>query len=213
MGRTSGHKWVGAVVAVGLLWATCAAAAEPRVLFLRGWFGVFSTGLDGIADDLKAKGIKAEVAGHLYWQTGLTEILKARAAGKAGPIILVGHSQGANNVIDIARGLEAQNIPVDLVVTLAPFMQYPVPANVKQAVNYYQQGGWGAPIEGAPGFHGKILNVNVNDDPSVTHINIDKSTRVRADIVRMVTSLVKPHEASNGAPAANGMAYSQAPER
>jgi len=213
MGRTSGHKWAGAVVAVGLLWATCAAAAEPHVLFLRGWFGVFSTGLDGMADDLKAKGIKAEVAGQLYWQTGLTEILKARAAGKTGPIILVGHSQGANNVIDIARGLEARNIPVDLVVTLAPFMQYPVPANVKQAVNYYQQGGWGAPLEGAPGFHGKIMNVNVNDDPSVTHINIDKSTRVRADIVRMVTSLVKPHEVANGAPAANGMAYSQAPER
>jgi hypothetical protein len=212
MGRTSGPKWVGAVVAVGLLWATCAAAAEPRVLFLRGWFGVFSTGLDGIADDLKAKGVKAEVAGHLYWQTGLTDILKARAAGKAGPIILIGHSQGANNVIDIARGLEAQNIPVDLVITLAPFMQYPVPANVKQAVNYYQQGGWGAPIEGAPGFHGKIMNVNVNDDPSVTHINIDKSTRVRADIVRMVTSLVKPHEASNGTAAAKGIAYSQAPE-
>ena len=212
MGRTSGLKWIGAVVAVGLLWATCAAAAEPRVLFLRGWFGVFSTGLDGIADDLKAKGVKAEVAGHLYWQTGLTDILKARAAGKAGPIILIGHSQGANNVIDIARGLEAQNIPVDLIITLAPFMQYPVPANVKQAVNYYQQGGWGAPIEGAPGFHGKIMNVNVNDDPSVTHINIDKSTRVRADIVRMVTSLVKPHEASNGASAAKGIAYSQAPE-
>jgi hypothetical protein len=192
------------------LWATCASAAEPRVLFLRGWFGVFSTGLDGIADDLKAKGIKAEVAGHLYWQTGLTDILKARAAGKAGPIILVGHSQGANNVIDIARGLEAQNIPVDLVVTLAPFMQYPVPANVRQAVNY-QQGGWGAPLEGAPGFHGKIMNVNVNDDPSVTHINIDKSTRVHADVVRMITSLVKPHEASNGASAAKGIAYSQAP--
>jgi hypothetical protein len=200
---------VGAVVAVGLLWATCAAAAEPRVLFLRGWFGVFSTGLDGIADDLKAKGIKAEVAGHLYWQTGLAEILKARAAGKTGPIILVGHSQGANNVIDIARGLEAHNIPVDLVVTLAPFMQYPIPANVKQAVNYYQQGGWGAPLEGAPGFHGKILNVNVGDDPSVSHINIDKSTRVHADIVRAVTSLVKPHEASNGAHSATGIAYSQ----
>ena len=211
MGRISGHKWVGAAVAVVLLWTTCASAAEPRVLFLRGWFGVFSTGLDGIADDLKAKGIKAEVAGHLYWQTGLTEILKARAAGKAGPIILVGHSQGANNVIDIARGLEAQNIPVDLVITLAPFMQYPVPANVKQAINYYQQGGWGAPLEGAPGFHGKIMNVNVNDDPSVTHINIDKSTRVHADVVRMITSLVKPHEASNGASAAKGIAYSQAP--
>ena len=45
--------------------ASFAAYAEPRVLLLRGWFGVFSTGLDSIADALRAKGIRADVVGHL----------------------------------------------------------------------------------------------------------------------------------------------------
>ena len=57
-------------VAIALLWCNCALAAEPRVLLLRGWFGVFSTGMDSLASELKAKGIKAEVAGHVYWSTG-----------------------------------------------------------------------------------------------------------------------------------------------
>src|SRR6187200_24679 len=50
-----------AVVAVMLaLFATSAAKAETRVYLLRGWFGVFSTGLDGLSQELRSKGIKAE---------------------------------------------------------------------------------------------------------------------------------------------------------
>src|SRR5215831_17094813 len=41
------------------------AAGTPRVILLRGWFGVFSMGLDTVTEELKAHGIKAEVAGHL----------------------------------------------------------------------------------------------------------------------------------------------------
>src|SRR6266702_8273860 len=94
--------WALAVISAALLWCNC-AAAEPRVLLLRGWFGVFSTGLDSLADELKPLGITAEVAGHLYWSTAVADIVRERAAGKTGPIVLVGHSQGANNVIDMAR--------------------------------------------------------------------------------------------------------------
>jgi hypothetical protein len=64
------------------------------VILLRGWFGVFSTGLDAIADALKAKGIRAEVAGHLQWKTAADEIRRERAQGKTDAIVLVGHSQG-----------------------------------------------------------------------------------------------------------------------
>ena len=121
--------WTGVVlvivVAFTVLWCNCAVAAETRVILLRGWFGVFSTGLDSLADELKAKGIKAEVAGHLYWSTAVADIVRERAAGKIGPIVLIGHSQGANNVIDAARSLQAHNIPVDLLVTLAPLLQIP----------------------------------------------------------------------------------------
>jgi hypothetical protein len=57
-------------MAIVPLWGSCALAGEhPRVLLLRGWFGVASTGLEALADEPKAKGIRVEVAGHLYWET------------------------------------------------------------------------------------------------------------------------------------------------
>lgn len=179
---------------VALLWCNCALAGEPRVLLLRGWFGVFSTGLDSLADELKAKGIKAEVAGHLYWTTAVSEILRERTGGNTGPIVLVGHSQGANNVIDMARSLEPHNVPVDLLVTLAPFMQDPIPANVVRAINYYQAPGWGAPLTADAGFHGKLANVDVGGDWSISHINIDKSARIHADLAREIVALVQAKE-------------------
>jgi hypothetical protein len=185
-------------MAIALLWCNCAAAAEPRVLLLRGWFGVFSTGLDSLAGELRAKGINAEVAGHLAWSTAVTDILRERAAGKTGPLVMVGHSQGANNVIDVARALAAHNVPVDLLVTLAPFLQNPIPANVVRAINYYQSPGWGAPLTPGRGFHGKLSNIDVADDRSVLHISIDKSARIHAEISREIVALSQANEGAEG---------------
>jgi pimeloyl-ACP methyl ester carboxylesterase len=182
--------WVGVVAVIALL--HCGPArADARVILLRGWFGVFSTGLDEIADALKAKGIRAEVAGHLYWRTAADDILRERAEGKIDAIVLIGHSQGANNVIDMARMLEAKNVPVALLVTLAPYRQNPIPGNVIRAINYYQSSGWGAPITAGTGFRGRLSNIDVEEDSTVSHINIDKSTRVQAEIAREVEAIAK----------------------
>ncbi len=44
-GRGGGRlRSCGAIIALALLWASSAHATEPRVLLMRGWFGVFSTG-------------------------------------------------------------------------------------------------------------------------------------------------------------------------
>ena len=177
-----------AVIIVTHFFST-AALAETQVYLLRGWFGVFSAGMDMVADDLRAKGIKAEALGHLAWKTTVAKISSDRAAGKIGPLVLVGHSQGANNVIEMARELGKKKIPVDLLVTLAPFMQDPVPGNVARAVNFYQAGGWGAPLSGDKGFRGKISNVNMTGDLISTHVNIDKNAKVQADIIREVIGL------------------------
>jgi hypothetical protein len=182
--------WVGVVAVIALLYCG-PARADARVILLRGWFGVFSTGLDEIADALKAKGIRAEVAGHLYWRTSVDDILRERAEGKTDALVLVGHSQGANNVIDMARMLEAKNVPVALLITLAPYRQNPIPGNVMRAINYYQSGGWGAPITAGTGFRGRLSNIDVEEDSTVSHINIDKSTRVQVDIVREVGAIAK----------------------
>ncbi|MGC1592173.1 MAG: hypothetical protein WA770_18945, partial [Pseudolabrys sp.] len=107
-----------------------------------------------------------------------------------GPLVLMGHSQGANNVIDMARALAAHNVRVDLLVTLVPLMQNPVPANVVRAINYYQSPGiWGSPLVADPGFHGKLTNIDVADDPTILHISIDKSARIHSDISREILAL------------------------
>jgi len=186
-----GARLVGTVVAMVLLWCDGALAAGPHVVLLRGWFGVFSTGLDSVADQLRAQGIEAEVAGHLHWSTAVAEILRERSAGQTGPLVLVGHSQGANNVIDMARSLESHNITVDLLVTLSPFLQDPIPANVVKAINYYQAPGRGQPIVADQGFHGKIINVDLANDLTITHISIDKSARVQAEILHEITALAQ----------------------
>lgn len=173
-------------VAIGLLWAASAHAGEAQVYLLRGWFGVFSTGLDALAEELNAKGVRSEAIGHLSAGSTVSRILAERSTGKPGPIVLVGHSQGANNVIEMARALAQHNVTVDLLVTLAPYWQDPVPTNVARAMNFYQSPGWGAALTTDPGFRGKLSNIDLSDDASVTHVSIDKSARVQSEIARAV---------------------------
>jgi hypothetical protein len=182
--------WVGVVAVIALLYCS-PACADTRVILLRGWFGVFSAGLDEIAEALRAKGIRTEVAGHLSWRTAADDILRERAEGNADALVLVGHSQGANNVIDMAQVLEAKNVPVALLVTLAPYRQNPIPGNVMRAINYYQSTGWGAPLTAGTGFRGKLSNIDVKEDTTVSHINIDKSARVQAEIAREIGAVAK----------------------
>src|SRR5688572_17825702 len=95
-------KCLGAAVIMTVLACNFASAAPPRAIVLRGFFGVFSLGMDGLARELREQGVEVEVVQHWSWLWAVSEILQERAAGKVRPIVLVGHSQGANNIIDIA---------------------------------------------------------------------------------------------------------------
>ena len=175
-------------VTIALLWSS-ATKAETQVYLLRGWFGVFSTGLDDLAAELRSRGIKAETVGHLAWRTTASKIISYHASGKSDPLILVGHSQGANNVIDMARLLERENISVDLLVTLAPAMQDPIPGNVVRAINYYNSPGWGAPVTADAGYHGKLTNINLGGDIGIYHMAIDKNPKIQAEIERAILAV------------------------
>ena len=177
-----------AALVIALTFGDC-ADAEPRVYLLRGWFGIFSTGMDTMAEMLQGKGIKAEAIGHLEWRSTVSKIVDGRSNGETGLLVLVGHSQGGNNVIDMARELEKHAIPVDLLITLAPFLQEPVPSNVARAVNYYQSPGWGSPLTADPGFRGELSNVNLDADLGILHINIDKDAKVQAEVVGAIVAL------------------------
>jgi hypothetical protein len=167
------------------------AHAEMRVYLIRGWFGVFSTGLDRIAADLRAKGIQAEPIAHLQWRATASAIISERSRGGAGALVLVGHSQGGNDAIKLARELEPHGVTVDLLIALAPFLQDPVPSNVKRAINYYQSGGWGSPLTAAPGLRADITNVDMGSDAGTFHINIDKNPAVQARVVEAIVALAQ----------------------
>jgi hypothetical protein len=187
-GRRAGLA--GVVLAV-VLACSGSAHAETRVYFVRGWFGVFSTGMDAMAEQLQSKGIKAEAIGHLEWRSTVSKIVDERTADGSGRIVLVGHSQGANNVINMARELGKHNIPVDLLITLAPFLQDPVPSNVVRAINYFQSPGWGSPLTADPGFKGELSNINMKSDSGILHINIDKDAKVQAQVVGAIAALLQ----------------------
>ena len=185
-----GAHFAAVVIATGaLLWCDGSLAAEARAILLRGYLGLFSDGLDRLAEELRARGINAEVRKHLYWTTAVSDILRERAAGKFGALILMGHSQGGNDAIEIARALEISHVPVDLLVTFDPFRQKPVPANVARAINYYQRGGWGLAIVPETGFRGKLVNNDLAADLTITHFNIDNDSGIHADVLREVDAL------------------------
>ncbi len=192
-----GARWISAVAALTLLWCDAACAAETRAILLRGYLALFSGGLDTLADELKARGINAEVRKHLYWTTTVSDILRERAAGKVGTLILIGHSQGGNDAIEIARALEISHVPVDLLVTFDPYGQKPVPANVARAINYYQHGGWGLPLIPETGFRGRLVNNDLAGNSSIFHYNIDKNDRIHAEVLREVDALPPPNAPTN----------------
>jgi hypothetical protein len=51
--------------------------------------------------------------------------------------------------------------------------------------------GWGAPLTVGPGFRGRLSNVDVAEDSSVSHINIDKSARIQAEIAGEIGAVAK----------------------
>ena len=93
---------------------------------------------------------------------------------------------------EMAQALETHKIAVDLLVTLAPLLQEPVPSNVVRAMNYFQNPGWGAPLVAGRGFRGKLSNIDVSSDLTITHINIDKSARVQTEITRAILAIPQP---------------------
>ncbi len=181
-----GARW--AIVAAALCLCNC-AHAETEAYLVRGWFNVFSTGMDTMAEELRARGIRAEAIGHLSSKSTVAKIVSERAAGQSARLVLVGHSQGANNAIEMARELKAHGIQVDLLVTLVPFLQDPVPSNVVRALNYYQAPGWGTPLTADPDFKGELSNIDVGSQWTTFHITIDKSPEVQAAIVREIVAL------------------------
>jgi hypothetical protein len=186
----------------GIVLATPGTAqpqARAHVYVLRGLFNVFSLGMDLLADELKRRGVDATVHGYADWQTLADRAAADYKAGKEAPIILIGHSLGADAVMEMAAYLGRKGVPVALVVPFDGTKSFAASDNVARVLNLTQRDY--AYMRGGPGFHGTLANVDVSSDSSIDHINIDKSPRLHTRVVTEVLAVVGKHK---GAPAKNG---------
>jgi len=158
--------------------STDAAAQTTRTLgtpiyVLRGALGIFSSGMDALADEMNDIGLPAVSQPFENWRSLTDRIVKAYRA-QPYPIALVGHSWGANTILLMAYELEKQHIPVALLVFYDITNSARIPPNVKWVVNYRSTSAIGGEVKvvGGHGFSGVIDNITL---PDLNHVEIDKN--------------------------------------
>lgn len=163
--------------------------AGKSVYLMRGLLDV-STGLDDLAAKLKRRGMTAIVKSYTD-EAELTEAaIRGYKSGSGCPIVIIGHSLGADAAVRMAESLDKAHIPVALLVAFSPASARTVPSNVARAVNYYQTDSiWNYVYARGPGFKGTLRNVNLAKDASIHHFNIEKNPKLHAETIRTIASL------------------------
>jgi len=188
-----------------------AAQARPHVYLLRGLMNIFSLGMDSLAEELTKRGVYATVSNHSEWQSLADQAASNYKARTEDPIILIGHSLGADAVMQMAAYLNRKKIPVALVVPFDGTESFSTPANVARLVNLTQRKY--AYMRPGLGFHGSLTNVDVSGDASIDHINIDKSPRLHARAISEVLAVIRGNRTAAPNSPAPATASPQAPTR
>jgi hypothetical protein len=165
-----------------------AQAGSGHVYLMRGLLNIFSLGMDDLAAKIQAKGISASVHNHSEWQGISDEIAAKYKAGKHGPIILVGHSLGADAVMFMGEYLGKKGVPVALIVPFDGTGSFAASSNVARVMNLTQRDY--AHMRRGSGFRGELSNIDVSNQAGIDHINIDKSARLHAMVLSRIQSVL-----------------------
>lgn len=165
-----------------------AAQGPTKVYLLRGLMNVFSLGMDDLAAKLEADGISATVMNHADSDFVASRLVMAYNGGDHGPIVLIGHSLGADAIVDVANTLARYNIPVALLVLFDGTDQHLIPGNVTTAINYTKH----FMISAMPGSRTAVSNVDLSGDPGIDHLNIDTTLSLQTQTVNYVLQAAAP---------------------
>ena len=167
------------------------ATRGSQVFLLKGLADVFSSGMDALAIKLARHGVPARVASHASSDTLADEVIAKYRAGVRTPIIIAGHSLGADAAVTMSQRLNEAKVPVALVITFGPVGFPRVMANVSRAVNYYQaNSAWHGQIVRGPGFHGSLNNIDLEKSVDINHFNIEKADRIQAQAIVQIVSAI-----------------------
>jgi len=184
MGGTVRISTLFIAVFVGLA-VSGSAQASGHIYLLRGLAGIFSTGLDTLDEKLLQRGYASTVHSHDSYEALAAEATRFQKNGK-GPIIIIGHSLGADAAIFMAEKMKSAGARVALVVTFGPTMNLVAPSNVSQVINYYTGN---TLVTKGPGFKGAISNINLNAASDINHLNIEKSNRLQANVISKIQAI------------------------
>ena len=172
--------------------ASPAVAPHARAYLFRGALGpIFSRGMDGLTERIEHVGITADV-----YEFTICRIIAANAIREyrenPQPIILIGHSMGGFCALIFSELLEAENIPVSLVVTIDPPQVSPdVPLNIERYINIFLSKSvlGGSHMKPKQGYRRHYASFDLSEHEEVSHINIEKMDAIQEQLVSKVVQV------------------------
>jgi len=165
-----------------------------RIVVLRGLGNIFSRGMDKMAKEMTAYGLPVELANHSRWHQIADQIIADYQARKpVQPVILIGHSLGADASLVMANWLAHNGIQVRLVVAFDGVADIlPITNPTVEVINYYKPiANYGKKVAAAPNFKGTLVNIDMTDRHDIDHLNIDKMEGVQNEIILKVLDIMK----------------------
>lgn len=168
--------------------AKARASDTPPIYIMRGGLNIFSTGMDVLAKELTDKGYPAVSDGFMDWRSEMAKLVEAYKA-RPFPIILIGHSYGAETALLMSYKLKDANVPVALLVFFDLTSSGKVPSNVAHVLNFRSSSSTGidVTVTGGFGFSGTIENVT---RPDLNHLDVDKAADLHSKTIETIASLL-----------------------
>jgi len=174
---------------------------RARIYAMRGFLDVFSTGLHGLTEKIEKKLlIHAKPLSYLEENRLSTFLIKKYHSEPCKtPIVLIGHSYGADEQITVAKKLNEAHIPVALLITLDHTRPQSIPSNVQ--IYYNINSGksiisgiipWGCSMNSQKNctqMH-QVDLVKNKGFRRVNHFNIDKLPEIHHYIIEIIESEV-----------------------
>ena len=142
-----------------------------RVYCMRGWLGIFSTGMMQLSDKLNTDvGVTSVSLADMEYLKLQDWLVEQHKEGKLNePLVLLGHSWGADDMIRVSQKLEENHIPVDLLILIDPVTPPAVGSNVKRVYCVYKS----HPLtDWYPAWRGVPASVQNPEATSLTNIDL-----------------------------------------
>jgi len=169
-----------------------ATEQHGRAYLFRGALGpIFSRGIDRLTERIEQAGITASVNEFTICRL-IAAIAIREYRQDPAPITLIGHSMGGFCALKFAEILQAEDIPVSLVVTIDPAHVSPtVPLNVERYINIFLSDSvlGGGDVVPTQGYQGQYASFDLSKHEEVTHINIEKMDSVHEQLVTKIVQL------------------------